>query len=111
MIFNIKANIMKIVYSNNKIRKQIKKTAQSSRVLRKRIAQLMNAPCYLDIPTSTGKHFLKGNLKNYFAIYFGHPARLICEPIGEFKNKNGQFIKETITAIEIIKIEKDYHQK
>lgn len=71
--------------------------------------QLKNAPCYLDIPSSAKAHFLKGDLKSLFAVDFSYPTRLICEPVGDFKMNKGQYLKETITAIEIIKIEKDYH--
>ena len=77
--------------------------------IEERIKQLKNAPCFLDIPTSAKAHFLKGNLEEYFAVDFDYPARLICEPVGEFEKNGKQFIKKTITAIEIIKIKKNYH--
>lgn len=89
--------------------KQVENSANSNPICRKRMNQLKNAPCYLDIPSSARAHFLKGDLKSLFAIDFSYPARLICEPVGDFKMNNGQYLKETITAIEIIKIEKDYH--
>ena len=100
---------MEIVWKNHKVEKQVRKIAQSNLTVRKRLSQLENAPCFLDIPTSAHPHFLKGNLEEYFAIDLDYPARLICEPVGEFKKEDRQFIKETITAIEIIKIEKNYH--
>ncbi len=100
---------MKIVWRGNKIKKWVEKLVCSNPICRKRISQLMNAPCYLDIPASAKAHFLKGDLKNFFAVDFDYPARLICGPVGKYKVENGQFVKETITAIEIIEIKKDYH--
>lgn len=100
---------MEIVWKNHKIKKQVGKLIQSSIITKDRLNQLKNAPCFLDIPASAKAHFLKGDLEEYFAIDFDYPARLICEPVGEFKREGRQFVKETVTAIEIIKIEKDYH--
>jgi len=100
---------MEIVWKNNKVEKQVIKIARSNLTVRKRLSQLENAPCFLDIPTSAHPHFLKGNLEEYFAIDLDYPARIICEPVRDFKKKGKQFIKETIIAIEIIRIEKDYH--
>ncbi len=101
---------MEILWRNKKIRKQAEKKVKSNPICKKRLNQLKQAPCYLDIPNSAGAHFLKGDLKNFFAVDFDFPARIICAPIGgEFKNK--KFAKETITTIEIIEIKKDYHQK
>ncbi len=100
---------MEIVWKNNKVRNRVEKTAQSSPTARKRMAQLAQAPCYLDIPANAHPHFLKGDLKHLFAIDFDYPARLICEPVGDFKLENGQYKKETITAVEIVDIRTDYH--
>lgn len=100
---------MEIVWKNNKVMKQVINSVSSNPVCRKRMDQLKNAPCYLDIPSSAKAHFLKGDLKDLFAVDFDYPARLICEPAGDFNMNNGQYLKETITVIEIIKIEKDYH--
>ena len=100
---------MEIFWKNHKIKKQIEKIVQSSLIAKNRYAQLKNAICFLDIPRSAKAHFLKGDLRKYFAVDFDYPARLICEPVGEFKKLEKQFIKKTIIAIEIIKIEKDYH--
>ncbi len=100
---------MEILWKNNKIKKQVESMIRSNKVCRKRMIQLINAPCYLDIPASAKAHFLRGDLKNLFAVDFDYPARLICEPAGIYKIEGGQFIKETITVIEILKIEKDYH--
>ncbi|MEX0918679.1 MAG: hypothetical protein WDZ85_01805 [Candidatus Paceibacterota bacterium] len=100
---------MEIVWKDNKIKKQVEKLLRSNPVCRKRISQLLSAPCYLDIPANAKPHFLKGDLNNLFAIDFDYPARLICEPVGMYKVEEGQFVKETITTIEISKIEKDYH--
>lgn len=100
---------MKIVWKNHKIKKQVEKIVRSNLIAKNRYSQLKNAPCFLDIPRSAKAHFLKGDLEKCFALDFDYPARLICEPIGDFKKKDNQIIKETITVIEIIKIEKDYH--
>lgn len=100
---------MEIVWKNHKIKKQAEKMAQSNLTIRNRLSQLKNAPCFLDIPASAKAHFLKGDFEKYFAVDFDYPARIICEPVGEFKKEGDLFVKETITALEIIKIEKDYH--
>lgn len=100
---------MELVWRNNKIKKQVIKIAQSNPTTRKRMSQLKSAPCYLDLPANCKAHFLSGDLRNCFAIDFDYPARLICAPVGEFQTENNQFIKKSITAIEIIKIAKDYH--
>lgn len=100
---------MEIVYKNNKVKNQIAKIAISNVVAQRRLRQLGSAPCFSDIPSSAKAHFLRGDLREYFAVDFDYPARIICEPVGEFKKEGGQFIKKSITALEIIKIEKDYH--
>lgn len=100
---------MEIVWKNHKIKKQVEKIVLSNLVAKNRYSQLKNASCFSDIPRSAKAHFLKGDLKKYFAVDFDYPARLVCEPCGDFKKKDDQILKETITIIEIIKIEKDYH--
>ncbi len=100
---------MEVVWKDNRIKKRVEGLVRSNQVCRKRMIQLMSAPCYLDIPASAKAHFLKGDLKSLFAVDFDYPARLICEPVGTYKMEGGQFVKETITSIEILKIEKDYH--
>jgi len=100
---------MEVIWKNHKVRKQAEKIAQSNPIAGNRLGQLKNAPCFLDIPASAKAHFLQGDLEEYFAVDFIYPARLICEPVGEYKKEDGHFIKETITALEIIKIEKNYH--
>jgi len=100
---------MEIVWKNHRIKKQVEKIVRSNIIAKNRYSQLKNASCFLDIPPSAKAHFLKGDLEKYFAVDFDYPARLICEPVGGFKKEEKQFIKKTIIAIEIIKIEKDYH--
>ena len=100
---------MEVVFKNHKVKKQVEKNVRSNLLARNRYMQLKNAPCFLDIPRNAKAHFLKGNLEKCFAIDFDYPARLICEPIGDFKKKGNQIIKKTITSVEIIKIAKDYH--
>lgn len=109
MEFLIYFAIMEIVWKNNKVRKDVLKRVKSNAVCHRRMVELKNAPCFLDIPKSAKAHFLKGDLKGYFAIDFDYPARLICEPVGEYEFKNGQYIKETITCIEIVMLKVDYH--
>ncbi|MFP4539880.1 MAG: hypothetical protein ACLFNN_03010 [Candidatus Paceibacterota bacterium] len=100
---------MEIVWKSNKVRKDVEKRVASSDICRCRMSELKHAPCFLGIPKSAKPHFLKGDLKGYFAIDFDYPARLICEPVGEYELRDGQYVKETITCIEIVKIEADYH--
>jgi hypothetical protein len=100
---------MEIVWKNHRIRKQAEKIAQSDPIAGNRLKQLEKSPCFLDIPASAQAHFLTGDLAEYFAIDFHYPARLICEPVGEYKKEGGQYTKETIVALEVIAIEKDYH--
>ena len=100
---------MEIVWKSNKVKKQVERIARSNQTVKKRLSQLINAPCFLDIPASCKAHFLKGDLKGYFAVDLDYPARLIAEPVGEYRKEEEQFVKETITAIEIIEIKKDYH--
>ena len=103
---------MEVVFKNNKIKKQVIKKVRANPIANKRIKQLDKAICFTDIPNSAKAHFLQGDLKFLFAVDFGYPARLICEPVGEFKKSNkGQFIKESITALEIVEIKEDYHSK
>ncbi len=102
---------MEIVWKNSKIKKQIEKRARSNPVCQKRLNQIEKAPCYLDIPSSADAHFLKGDLENLFAVDFGFPARIICQPVGDYEVKDGKFVKETIMSIEIIGFKKDYHSK
>jgi hypothetical protein len=102
---------MEIVWKNNRIRNQVESKVESNSKCRKRMDQLKNASCYLDIPASAQAHFLSGDLNGLFAVDFDYPARLICEPVGDFQVKEEQYIKETIKSVEIIKIEIDYHQK
>lgn len=103
---------MQIVFRNNKIRKRVEGIAVSNKIANRRLTQLVNATCFTTIPASAKPHFLKGDLKNFFAVDFDYPARLKCEPIGDFKkDENGQFVKESIVALEIVEIIKDYHSK
>lgn len=100
---------MEIVWKSNKIRKEVEKRVISNEICRRRMSELKNAECFLDIPRSAKAHFLKGDLKGYFAIDFYYPARLICEPVGDYELKDGHYVKEKITCVEIVKVEVDYH--
>ena len=65
------------------------------------------------VPPSAGRaHFLKGSDSGHFAIDLAEQRngkRLICKPHGQYeKDAEGQFIKESIREIKILKIE-DYH--
>ena len=101
---------MEIVFKNHKVRKQIRKRTESSPIANRRLKQIENAPCFIDIPASAKAHFLEGDLRLSFAVDFGYPTRLICVPFGEFETNNeGQYIKESIKFLKIIKIEQNYH--
>ena len=100
---------MEIIWANHKIKNRAEKIAKSNSIARNRLNQLNEAPCFSDIPRSAKAHFLKGDRENFFAVDFNYPARLICEPCGEYTKKDGQFEKISIVSIEIINIETDYH--
>ena len=100
---------MEIIWGNNKIKNRAEKIAKSNPIARRRLKQLQDAPCFLDIPSSAKAHFLKGDLEKFFAIDFNYPARLICEPCGEYIKNDNQFEKATIVSIEIVDIKTDYH--
>ncbi len=106
--------MLEIEWNSNKLRKTVEKMAGENRNIAKRIAGLSAANNFTDIEISQNgrAHFLTGNYKGYFAIDIEKktsPVRLICRPMNGEKNESGSYIKETITKIEIIKIEKDYH--
>ncbi|MDE0243169.1 MAG: hypothetical protein OYG31_00390 [Candidatus Kaiserbacteria bacterium] len=79
------------------------------------MASIRAAETFCDLePVSAGKaHFLQGTLAGCFAIDIAerrNTKRLICEPHRPYeKNKNGQFIKQSIQEIKILKIVDDYH--
>ena len=105
---------MKIYWKRKKDKKYIDNLAKSNRSVAKRMINLNAAVNFLEIiPNSKGRaHFLKGKETGLFAIdiYSSTSERFICEPYGNFKKDvNGDYIKETITEILILKIEKDYH--
>lgn len=100
---------MEILWGNHKIKNRAEKIAKSNPLARRRLKQLQDAPCFLDIPHSARAHFLKGDMERFFAVDFVYPARLICEPCGEYIKNGNQFEKTTIVSIEIFNIETDYH--
>ena len=102
---------MEILWGNHKIKKRAENIARSNPVAKRRLFQLVNATCFLDIPPSAKAHFLKGDLEEFFAVDFDYPARLICEPCGEYVKNANQFDKSSITSIEIVDIKTDYHSE
>ena len=106
---------MKIYWKNDSLRKKVEKYAYSNSRVQRRMISIERASNFNDIvPVSMGRaHFLKGgSYRGCFAVDLerkGSGKRLICVPCGDCqKDENGNFIKETIREIEIIKIE-DYH--
>lgn len=105
---------MKICWKSESVKRKVEKYARSNGVTRKRMVSIQSADTYCDLePASAGRaHFLKGRHKGCFAIDIAerrNGKRLICEPCGSYKKKgDGQFIKNSIRAIRILKIE-DYH--
>lgn len=107
---------MEIYWKSDKIKKEVESLAKSDKRVNKRMIQIDEAPNFLDlVPSGCGRaHFLKGNLSGYFAIDAScknDSRRYICEPRGDNleKDENGDYKKETITELMIIKIEKNYH--
>src|SRR3989338_6676549 len=100
---------MEIIWESHRIKNRAEKIAKSNPVARRRLKQLQDAQCFLDIPHSAKAHFLKGDMEGFFAVDFDYPARLICEPCGEYIKNGNQFEKATIISIEIVDIKTDYH--
>lgn len=107
---------MKIYWKTQKDYKKIQKLAKSNIRVAKRMIQIDEAMNFLDIiPTSNGRaHFLKGNKAKLFAIDVyckNDPRRYICEPYGDGlkTDSNGNYIKESIIELIILKIERNYH--
>jgi mRNA-degrading endonuclease YafQ of YafQ-DinJ toxin-antitoxin module len=114
LLFYKKYDMLKIDWSSEKIKKKVQKMAEKNRNIAKKMTRISAAKNFTDIeiPQNGRAHFLTGNYKGYFAIDIEKktsPVRLICKPINGEKDESGSYIKETITKIEIIKIEKDYH--
>lgn len=74
-----------------------------------------NAVSFPDLrPTSQGRaHFLEGKeYEGCFSIDLenkGNGKRLICVPRGDFRMVGKMYVEETITELEIVKID-DYHK-
>ncbi len=107
---------MEIEWLNERDREKAEELALRNRVTARRMLWLVAAANFLDLePPAHGRaHFLKHELQGYFALDLEsktRPARLICRPTGDFKMKEGQFVKESITQLEIVKIEENYHKK
>lgn len=106
---------MYLEWRNEKDRETVGALAQKNQVTERRMGRIVAAKNFLDLqhPANGRAHFLKGEYVGHFAIDLEsktRPARLICKPIGNFKKEGGHYLKETITEMEIVKIEKDYHQ-
>lgn len=106
---------MYLEWKNEKDREMVEILAQKSSVTERRMERIAAAKDFRDLqhPANGRAHFLKKEYAGYFAVDLEsktRPARLICKPIGNFKKEGERYLKETITEIEIVKIEKDYHQ-
>ena len=106
---------MHLEWKKEKDREAVRALAQKNPVTERRMAKIAAAKDFLDLqhPANGRAHFLKDEYAGYFAIDLEsktRPMRLIGRPIGNFKKDGEQYLKETITEIEIVKIEKDYHK-
>jgi len=110
---------MKIIFRNNKLRKQANndhlliRAYGKERALRikQRLDDLLAAETLEAVRYLPGKyHELKGKRKGQIACDIGHPYRLIFRPVANPLpiNNDGQLIWSEITIIEIIEIV-DYH--
>lgn len=107
---------MEIEWRNERDRQAVEQLALRNSVTARRMDRVVAAKDFRDLqhPANGRAHFLKEELEGYFAIDVEsktRPSRLICRPIGKFEVRRGQFVKESITKIEVVKIEKDYHKK
>lgn len=108
---------MYIEWKSEKDKREVERMTKHNKVTARHMNAIIAAKNFLDIvPKKNGRaHFLKTDYRGYFAIDLEsktRPARLICQPIGDCqKDKDGFYIKETITQFRIIKIDKDYHKK
>jgi plasmid maintenance system killer protein len=108
---------MEIEWSSKKDKKRVLEMAKKNRYIAIRMERISASYNFTDIehPQNGRAHFLKGNYKGCFSIDIEKKTcsiRLICKPIGNYeKDGSGSYIKETITKIRIIKIEKNYHKK
>lgn len=105
---------MKIYWKSEQLKKKVEKMAKSNRRINKRMIQIVAADNFVDlIPASRGRaHFLKGGLKDCFAIDVcckENSMRYICSPAGDCEKNHIGYKKETIKELIIEKIEKDYH--
>jgi|SRR3989338_8777077 len=107
---------MIVEWRNKEDYEVVQQLALRNGVTARRMDRLVAAKNFLDLqPPANGRaHFLKGEYAGYFALDLEsktRPARLICKPIGDFKMRGNDYVKETITEIEIIKIERNYHRQ
>ena len=107
---------MNVEWSHERDREAVEKLARRNAVTERRMQRIVAARDFTDLqPRANGRaHFLEREYAGSFSIDLEsktRPARLICEPIGDFKMKEGQYVRETIKEFRVIKIEKDYHKK
>ena len=103
-------------WSNEEDRQVVMKLAKKSTITARRMNRIAAAENFLDLqhPAIGRAHFLKGEYAGYFALDLEsktRPSRLICKPTGKAEKRGDQYIKESITEFEVIKIERDYHKK
>jgi plasmid maintenance system killer protein len=102
------------IYWKDNLKKKVESLAQSDREVAKRLNSIKAATSFKDLELQCNgrAHFLRGTLKGHFSIDLcrkGNGKRFICLPCGDCKKDNsGNYIRETITEINILRIE-DYH--
>lgn len=107
---------MQIEWRRERDREVVVGLAKRNAVTARRMERIAAAANFTDLqhPANGRAHFLEVEYTGYFAIDLEsktRPARLICEPIGNFQTKGGQYVRESITEFRVVKIEKNYHTK
>lgn len=116
MQFVLHSANMEIEWQSEKDREIVMQLAQKSRVTARRMNAIAAASNFNDIahPANGRAHFLTQEYEGHFAIDLEsktRPARLICKPAGEYRMIGMRYIKETITSLKVVKIERNYHKK
>lgn len=107
---------MEMEWRNQKDRETVEDLARRNSVTERRMQRIVAAKNFLDLqhPANGRAHFLKEEYEGYFALDLEsktRPARLICKPIGDFKKADVQYVKDSISKFEVVKIEQNYHKK
>jgi proteic killer suppression protein len=81
--------------------------ARTARQIRLRLAVLAASPTLADVPVRPpeGRHQLKGNPEQHFAVYVEAPCRIVFEPATPApKTANGRLDLRKVSAITILDI-------